>query len=132
MKEKTEKASKEKEGLASKADTAIADKKKEVLKDSPKVKDEKPTSRKEVEVAKEPVQKPTKSSSVSLPKGSPEAEGAAARAKIGELKPGPNDVDKNGKQLTSQQMKMKECSSLGKGRNQADFRAFMSECLKSD
>ena len=64
--------------------------------------------------------------------GSPAADGAAARAKIGELKPGPNDVDKNGKQLTSQQMKMKECSSMGKGRNQADFRAFMSECLKSE
>ena len=76
-------------------------------------------------VAKEPAK-------ANLPKGSPAAEGAAARAKIGDLKPGPNDLDKNGKQLTSQQMKMKECSALGKGRNQADFRAFMSECLKND
>jgi hypothetical protein len=64
--------------------------------------------------------------------GSPESDGAAARAKLGDLKPGPNDLDKNGKQLTQQQMKMKECSSMGKGRNQADFRAFMSECLKND
>jgi len=81
---------------------------------------------------KEPIEKAKPAPSRKIPSGSPEADGAAARSKIGELKPGPNDVDKNGKQLTSQQMKMKECSSMGKGRNQADFRAFMSECLKSE
>jgi translation initiation factor 4G len=64
--------------------------------------------------------------------GSAGADGAAARAQIGKPVAGPNDVDKNGKQLTSQQMKMKSCSAMGKGRNQADFREFMSECLKND
>ena len=42
----------------------------------------------------------------SAPVGSPAVEGASARAKIGDLKPDLNDVNKNGKQLTAQQMKM--------------------------
>ena len=135
-KEKSEKVTNEKQVIVNKTDSGAADKKNEVLKETTKAKEEKSTAtapqRKEVEVAKEPVQKSVKTPSANLPKGSAAAEGAAARAKIGDLKPGPNDLDKNGKQLTSQQMKMKECSGLGKGRNQADFRAFMSECLKND
>jgi outer membrane biosynthesis protein TonB len=124
--EKAEKAAKAKENKEPKAkeksESSVAEKKQEA-KEATKQVESKANS--PAPIAKEPTK-------ANLPKGSPAAEGAAARAKIGDLKPGPNDLDKNGKQLTSQQMKMKECSALGKGRNQADFRAFMSECLKND
>jgi len=124
--EKAEKAAKAKENketkVKEKVDTPVAEKKQEVKEATKQVESK---TNNPAPVAKEPTK-------ANLPKGSASAEGAAARAKIGELKPGPNDLDKNGKQLTSQQMKMKECSAMGKGRNQADFRAFMSECLKND
>jgi hypothetical protein len=124
--EKAEKAAKAKENKESKSkdksETSVAEKKQEAKE---AIKPTESKANNPAPVAKEPTK-------ANLPKGSPAAEGAAARAKIGDLKPGPNDLDKNGKQLTSQQMKMKECSALGKGRNQADFRAFMSECLKND
>jgi flagellar biosynthesis GTPase FlhF len=124
--EKAEKAAKAKENKEPKAkeksESSVAEKKQEA-KEATKQVESKANS--PAPIAKEPTK-------ANLPKGSPAAEGAAARAKIGDLKPGPNDLDKNGKQLTSQQMKMKECSAMGKGRNQADFRAFMSECLKND
>ena len=124
--EKAEKAAKAKENKESKSkdksETSVAEKKQEAKE---AIKPAESKANNPAPVAKEPTK-------AKLPKGSPAAEGAAARAKIGDLKPGPNDLDKNGKQLTSQQMKMKECSALGKGRNQADFRAFMSECLKND
>ena len=110
-KEKSEKAAKAKDDKETIA--------KEKSEKAAKVKDDKET------IAKEKVTK-------QAPTGKAAADGAAARNKIGDLKPGPNDLDKNGKQLTSQQMKMKECSSMGKGRNQEDFRSFMSECLKND
>jgi len=124
--EKAEKAAKAKENketkVKEKVETPVAEKKQEVKEATKQVESK---TNNPAPVAKEPTK-------ANLPKGSASAEGAAARAKIGELKPGPNDLDKNGKQLTSQQMKMKECSAMGKGRNQADFRAFMSECLKND
>jgi hypothetical protein len=59
------------------------------------------------------------------------AAGASAGKSLGNLTAGPRDVDKNGNRLTDQQMRMKECSSLGKGRNQEEFRAFMSGCLQN-
>jgi hypothetical protein len=124
--EKAEKAAKAKENketkVKEKVETPVAEKKQEVKEATKQVESK---TNNPAPVAKEPTK-------ANLPKGSASADGAAARAKIGELKPGPNDLDKNGKQLTSQQMKMKECSAMGKGRNQADFRAFMSECLKND
>jgi hypothetical protein len=70
--------------------------------------------------------------SVNMPKGSPAAEGAAARREIGELTPGPKDLDKNGNPLTAQNLKMRECAKRGKGRNKDDYSAFMSECLKKE
>ncbi len=118
-KEAKESAAKEKSEKIAKAKEDKETLTKEKSEKAAKVKDDKET------IAKEKVTK-------QAPTGKAAADGAAARNKIGDLKPGPNDLDKNGKQLTSQQMKMKECSSMGKGRNQEDFRSFMSECLKND
>ena len=75
---------------------------------------------------------PSEKKATAEPKGKAAAEGAAARREIGELVPGPKDLDKNGKPLTSQNLKMRECSKMGAGRVKADFSEFMSECLKKD
>ena len=39
-------------------------------------------------------------------------------------------VDKNGKPLTAQQLKMKNCAAANKGKKGADYKAGMAACLK--
>jgi hypothetical protein len=65
----------------------------------------------------------TSSAAPAMPAAAPAAPAAPAT-------PSAAAVDKNGKPLTAQQMKMKECSAANKGKKGDDYKKAQSECLK--